>query len=174
MVAFMATEFTLRHHLNLSAADFWAKVFFDNTFSERIYRDGLGFRHYELQEETRFEDGRMTRVVVTEPEAKLPGPVRSVLGETIRYVEKGSYTPEDKHYRFTVEPPKLANKIELQGELWVEAIDDKSIYRVFSMRCDVKVFGVGKLVEGAIEKTTRESNDKAAAYINQAIADGRL
>ena len=66
---------------------------------------------------------------------------------------------------------KLADKIDISGELWTEPNGEGKLDRCVTMNIKVKIFGVGKVVEGFIEKTTRESYDRATDYTNGWLAE---
>ena len=57
------------------------------------------------------------------------------------------------------------------GTFWVEPRGDKKIERICECEVQVKIFGVGGVVESFIEKTTRESYEKTAAFTNRWLAE---
>ena len=70
--------------------------------------------------------------------------------------------------------PKLADKIHIGGAFWLEPRGERKVERVCTIDIDVKIFGVGKVVEAFVEKSTRESYDRAATFTNKYIAEKGL
>jgi hypothetical protein len=160
-------QIEIRHTLNIGAEDFWSKVFFDQEFNKRLHLEKLGFKSFEVLEERDEPDGSRIRKVRTEPKAEAPAAVKKLVGDSISYVENGRFDPKSKRYKFSVEPSKLADKIKTQGELWVEPKGDKQCERIVKLDIEVKIFGVGKMVENFIENQTRSSYDIAARFTNE-------
>jgi hypothetical protein len=102
--------------------------------------------------------------VRTEPKADAPAAVRKVLGDSLSYVEEGVLDPKTGRYKYTITPSKLANKVSIKGELWVEPRGEKRCERIVDVSISVDVFGVGRLIENFVEKTTRDSYDKASDW----------
>ena len=74
----------------------------------------------------------------------------------------------------TITTSKLPDKVKIGGEFWVEPRGEKKIERFCRCDIEVKIFGVGGAIEGFIEKTTRDSYEKAARFTNQFIRDKGL
>ncbi len=166
----MATEFDIRHEFPIDADRFWKEVFFDEAFNRALYVERLGFPLWQVEEQTTEPDGTLRRVVRIEPKAEAPAALRKLVGDSIQYVERGQWNPSDGRYRFEIEPSKLADKFETRGEIWVEPKGD-GIVRVARQRIAVKVFGVGKVIEGFLERETRNSFEVGAQFTRQWITE---
>ena len=103
-----------------------------------------------------------------------PQTARKILGETTSYVEDGRFDPKSKRFTVEVIPKMGGDKIKTRVSMWVEPRGDKKIERIVEVDNEVKVFGVGKILEAFIEKQTRSSYDQAATFTNQWIADKGL
>lgn len=79
-----------------------------------------------------------------------------------------------KRWRYTVTPSKLAEKVAISGDLWVESRGEKSIERVCTGSVAVKMFGVGSMVEKFITEQTRGNYDRVAAFTDQYIREKAL
>jgi hypothetical protein len=167
-------RYTIRHTFNTDADTFWSKLFFDPAYNETLFKQHLKFNVYKVLELTHDPDGSVHRRVECAPPVEVPAVVKKVIGDSTSYVEDGRFDPKTK--RFTVEAtPKVgADRIQTKIAMWVEPRGDKKVERVVDVESNVKVFGVGKVIEGIIETQTRASYDSAAAFTNQWIAEKGL
>lgn len=166
----MATHFTVRHTFRGVDVDgFWEKIFFDTEFNEQLYRRELGFTDYRVIEQHEDEKGVITRKVRQTPKSEAPAVVKKLVGDGISYTETGRFDPASKRWRYTIEPSKMADKIKIGGEFWVEHRGEDTVERICTVDLEVKVFGVGKAVESFIAKETKDSYEKAARYTQRYI-----
>lgn len=166
----MATHFTVRHTFRGVDVDtFWEKVFFNDEFNATLYKRELEFIDYEILEQKTDEKGVVTRRAKQTPKPEGPAVVKKLVGDSVSYVEEGRFDPASKRWRYTITPSKMADKIKIGGEFWVEARGEDSVERICTVDLEVKVFGVGKAVESFIEKQTKESYEKAARYTQRFI-----
>lgn len=162
-------SFDIRHPIHASADDFWQKLFLNPEFNQALYMEKLKFTSFKIVEDRKDDNGIHHRKVVAEPKADAPGPIKKLIGDSIAYTETGTWDPKTGRYRFTVETSKMADKIKTRGEIWVEPKGEGEIERCVHMDIDVKIFGIGKMVEGFIEKSTRDSYGAAARFSNEWI-----
>lgn len=168
------SSFEIRHTFPISEEQFWEEMFFNEEFNQELYLNRLGFQQYELLEMREESGGVKVRKVRTTLAIEAPGPVRKMVGDTISYVESGKYDPATHRYRFRIEPSKLADKLQIGGEMWCEARGDKRVERIVKVDATAKVFGVGKVIESTVEKNTRDTYDKASEFSNEWIAEKGL
>lgn len=168
------SSFEIRHTFPITEEQFWNEQFFNEEFNREVYLNRLGFQQYELLEQREEPGGVKVRKVRTTLAIEAPGPVRKMVGDTIGYVESGKYDPATHRYRFRIEPSKLADQVQIGGEMWCEARGDKRVERIVKVDVIAKVFGVGKLIESTIEKNTRDTYDKASEFSNEWIAEKGL
>lgn len=166
----MATHFTVRHTFRgIDVDGFWEKVFFDEKFNETLYRQELGFSEYQVLEQEEEPGGVVTRKVRQTPKSDAPAVVKKLIGDSVSYVEEGRFDPATKRWRYSVTPSKMADKIDIGGEFWVEARGEDTVERICTVDLSVKVFGVGKSIESFIEKQTKDSYETAARYTQRFI-----
>lgn len=169
----MATHFTVRHTFEGVDVDtFWEKIFFDQEFNRRLYLDELKFETYEVVEQQSEPNGVVTRRVRQTPRSDAPAVVKKLVGDSVSYIEEGRFDPQTKRWRYSITPSKMADKIRIGGEFWVEPKGENAVERVCTVDLEVKVFGVGKTVEGFIEKQTKDSYEKAASFTQRYIREG--
>ena len=167
-------SFTVKHTFDTDIDTFWEKIFFSDAFNEALYRDRLGFPRYEVVEANTDANGVVTRKILVEPKSDAPAVVKKLVGDSMSYFEEGRFDPKTRRYNYRVVPSKLADKINVQGEFWVEPRGDKKVERICTAEVKVNIFGVGKSIEGYLEKTTKEVYEVAAAYTQEHIRKAGL
>ncbi|MEM6962825.1 MAG: DUF2505 domain-containing protein [Myxococcota bacterium] len=162
-------EFTIHHTFGVDAGTFWDRTFMDPEFNRKLYLEHLGFVDYEVLEDTRAENGTLKRRVRGTPKAEAPKVIQKLVGDNTTYVEEGDY--DGSRYRFRILSGQLGDKIQISGEMWVDAKGEDACERCVRMSVQVNIFGVGKMVEGFVEKKTRESYDKGAEFTRSYLAN---
>ena len=165
----MSTTITLRHTFAIDEASYWDKLFFDPTYSRRLYLEALEFVRFDPSEAVTESDGSRTLRVAMEPKNDAPAVVQKLAG-TLAYVEEGGWNATDRVYRFTLTPSKLADKVKMSGSIRVSPRGEREIERIVEVRTEVKLFAVGGVFESFIEKTTRDSWEKNAVFTRAYIA----
>lgn len=167
-------QFTVRHIYETDSDTHWNKIFFDEEYNRALFLDHLKFTECRILSFKREDDGTIRRRLEIAPRVEIPKAIKKVLGDSANYVEEGSFDPINKKWNFAIIPHVASKKIETRGELWIEARGEKRVERICVVNTEVKVFGIGKLVEEMIEKQTRASYDQAAAFTNKWINEKGL
>jgi hypothetical protein len=167
-------KFTVRDTFNCTVDTYWSEIFFEPEYNERLYKEGLGFKGFELESLTGDKGGPRERVMITEPAADAPAVVRKLIGDSLTYRETGTWSPDDRIWRYDIVTSKLSDKVKIGGILYAEPKGDDKCVRVADIEISVKVFGVGGAVEKFIERTTRDSYVKATKFTNDYIAEKGL
>lgn len=170
----IAMQFTVRHTFQTDIDTYWSKIFFDREYNEKLFRGALGFPVYDVLELTEPADGARTRRVKIEPKADAPAVVKKLIGDSIAYVEEGRFDPTARKWSYKITTTKLSDKISISGTFWAEPRGEHVIERICVVDCSVKVFGVGGAIETFLEKSTRDSYEKAAEFTNRYIAEKGL
>ncbi len=157
-------HFLIRHTFDCDVDTFWNRVFKNTEFNKELYLGALSFPEYDIQKEETDEAGRLSRRVKITPQSDAPAVVRKALGDSLSYIEEGTWDPSDKKYRYKIIPSTLADKSTIHGTLWAEPKGEGKCERLCEMDITVKVFGVGKVIESFVEKTTKDSYDDAARF----------
>jgi hypothetical protein len=169
-----AVKFTVRHVFNTDVDTYWNQIFFNPEYNERLYKQALGFKDFQILELTGEPGQRRTRKMRTEPKAEAPAVVKKLIGDSLSYTETGSLDPATKIWTYAIQTSKLSDKVHIGGRLWAESRGDKKLERIAEIEIEVKIFGVGGVVEKFIESTTRESYENATRFTNQFIAEKGL
>ena len=165
-------RFTLTHEFNCSVETFW-RLNFDREMNEAMFRQGLGFPDYQVQE-LKDTDAEIFRRTVATPKMDLPGVVQKALGSSFRYTEETRFNKTTKVCHFKGIPSTMADKLTTEGSFRVEAVGANRCKRTIDFQVDAKIFAVGGVFEETAEKNMRQSYDVSARFMNQWIADKNL
>ncbi len=165
-------RFTLTHEFNCSVETFW-KLNFDREMNEAMFRQGLGFPDYQVQE-LKDTDTEIFRRTVATPKMDLPGVVQKALGSSFRYTEETRFNKTTKVCHFKGIPSTMADKLTTEGTFRVEAAGANRCKRTIEFQVDAKIFAVGGVFEETAEKNLRQSYDVSARFMNKWIADKNL
>ena len=158
-------KFEIRHTIHVPVDGFYDQVFLNEAFNEAMYKDELGFG-YELLEWDAATGKRRSRI---EPKVDVPAVIRKILGDSVSFVEAGIYEAAANRYEFRVIPNTLAEKLKITGTMVVRAQGDHT-ERIVNFDVQAKIFGVGKVLEAFIEKSTRERYDQTAEFTNRYLS----
>ena len=163
----------IEHTYNCSEDTFWNQVFFDEEYNRRLFREALGFPHWAIKKQDDQGD-RIERVVEVTPKVgELPGPIKKIIGDSVSYREEGVYDKKSRRYRIKIVPSKLADKLTIEGELYLEPVGDHC-KRIFKAQVTAKIFGLGGIVEKRLIADMEQSYAIGARFTNQFIAEKGL
>jgi hypothetical protein len=167
-------DLRVEHTFNCSVDTFWDKLFFDPEYNERLFKQTLRF--HDWTEVHRADKGdRIERIVEVMPRlGDLPGPLKKLVGDGVKYREEGVFEKTPRLYRMKIVPNKLADKLALNGEIQVVADGEARCKRVFLFHAEAKVFGVGGLLEKRLLEDTQKSQIISAEFTNRYIAEKGL
>jgi hypothetical protein len=162
-------HYTIRHSFDTDAGTFW-EMFFDPEYNRALFEDHLKFKVYRVLELDKRADGTIVRRVECAPAVEVPAVAKKIFGDATGYVEEGRFDPKTQRFVVTVTPKVGADRIQTRAEMRVEARGDKRIERIQDIDNTVKVFGVGKVIEGIIEAETRKTYDASADFTRKWLA----
>jgi hypothetical protein len=157
----------LTHEINCDVETFW-KIFFDPSFNEKFYKEELQFQEFKSTD--RDTPQATSRTIQAMPKMDVPGPVAKLLGSSFRYTEEGTREKTSNLWRWKTTPSSLADKIRNEGTMRVEASAPGKTRRIVEITIEVKMFGVGGLMESMAEKTLRDGWEKSALAMNRLLA----
>jgi hypothetical protein len=167
-------DFRFEHTFNCSQDTFWTKVFLDDEYNRRLFLERLKFsawREVESQE----KDGKLHRVVeATPPVVDLPGPLKALVGDNLRYREHGVLDRTQNRYSVTVVPNRLADKISVRIEIATRDDGPNRCRRVVSGTVEAKVFGLGGMIEKRTITDLGLSYEEGATFTNAFVAEKGL
>ena len=128
----------------------------------------LGFG-YELESWDPATSYRRARI---RPLTNVPKALTDLLGGEISFVEDGACDEAAGRYDFRIIPSRLQERIAVKGSVETRPLTDRACRRIVTLDIQVRMFGVGGVIESLLEATTREQYDKNAAFINEYLAAG--
>lgn len=156
--------FDVRHEMIAGKERFWQLIHHEVEFIRSLYVDFLDFG-YEVLEDNRETGVRRTYIT---PKVDAPKAIVRVMGDSISFTENGLLVedPDDYRYEFTVVPNKFADKITISGAMRAHPISEDKCERCVTFNVKCTIFGIGKLLEGFIQKEIQRSYVESAAYTN--------
>jgi len=162
------------HTYNVSEDTFWDKLFFDEEYNRRLYLEALKFHDWKV-EKHEDRDTEVHRSINVAPRlGDLPGPMKKVLGDNIRYTEAGVLDKAKRRYKINIIPSALAGKLLVSGEMYTEPAGENQCRRVFEATVEVKVFGLGSMMEKRFVADLEKSYSVGAKFTNQFAAEKGL
>lgn len=166
-------QVTLRNPLDCSPEAYFEGCLFDQEYTTRLFKDVLKFPGVEVLEMKKDGNVWRRRVKVMPPMTGIPGPVKKLVGDSMSYIEDGSYDVNSKRYTYTVIPSSAAEKTKTAGEAWCEVENGKTVL-VTKFSIDVKIMMIGGMVEEKILSDLRASFDQATPFISSFVAEKGL
>lgn len=158
-------RFVVDHVFHGTDVDRFAEVYFSEEFNEAV-APITGMKERRLVEERRDPDGKLHRRVRLAPDVSLPGPLQKLVGkEAITYDEVAVYDPAAREARYRIEH-KAGDRLEVKGVVRFLPVEG-GVRRVIEGDVDVRVFGVGGLVERFIESEVKKGYEKIAAFLQR-------
>ena len=167
-------RFTIRHTFATDTDTFWNNLFFDEAYNKELFEGHLHFPLYDVLQLDKQDDGTIIRRIEAAPPVEVPAVVRKVIGDSTSYVEEGRFDPRTRTFRVTVKPKVGGDRIKTEITIRAEPRGDKRVERIAEVDNQVKVFGVGKVIEAFIEKQTRDSYDASADFTHRWITERGL
>jgi hypothetical protein len=166
-------ELSCRHVLDCDEETYWTQCVFDPDYNRTLYAEALKFPGYEILELSETADARIKRARIFPPVVGLAAPLKRLVGDKLAYVEEGRLDKKTRRLSLRITPSILADKTKTSGEVWCEPAEDGKIWRVAQIRVDVRVFGLGGMVEDKLLSDLRRSYDVAAEFTNAWLARRR-
>lgn len=168
----MTTRLKMTHRLECDLDTFWTR-FLDEQFNHAIFVTDLQFPRYRLL--ARSDEGSLVRqrIEVT-PKANMPPAIAKVLGDRFTYIEAGEFDKEAQLYRFELLPPAgiLGTQATSKGTARAEATSDGQTLRVVEISFDVRVFGLGKMLERFAASSAEHGYAAHAEMANRRLRAG--
>lgn len=149
---------------------FWENLYFLKDYGQAVYVDGLGFRRWELLAQD--DDGKQLRreVLLEKPlDAKIPKAVRKLVGDTLRFVERGVFDRATAEYHLTLTAERFKKNGQVTGRVRADPHPDGCLRTVW-LDVNVHMLGLGKLIEGALLEGFASGYRDGVQYGNALLA----
>lgn len=159
----MTERVRIEHEFHCSEEVFLG-LFLKEAYNKALFEEHLKFPMWRVSSEHDTPD-RQSRTIEVEPfVADLPAVIQKVVGNNLRYREEAYYDKVERKYRVKVVPNRLADKILVSGVQLTESLGPGRSKRIFIADVEVKIFGVGGLIEKRIVADLVKSYDVAARF----------
>lgn len=166
----MTERVRIEHTFECSEKAFW-ETFQDAEYNRQMFCERMKFPRWEITSLEK-EGSIVRRVVEVEPYVgELPGAIRKVIGDNIRYREEGTLDLVKKRYELEVTPTRLTDKILTTGIQFTESLGEHRCRRIFEAEVRVKIFGVGSMIERQIAGDIRKSYEVGAQFTAQYLLE---
>jgi hypothetical protein len=161
----------LAHEINCSPEVFW-RLQFDPAFNEALLRAAMKVENYKI---LKFEDNEreILRTTTGQPQVDLPGPLKKLMGSGFGYTEDGRFDKATQTWRWKITISTFGDKARNEGTMRVVPIGDNKIRRVAEAVVECKMFAVGGMIEGNMEKAMVDGWTNGAAFMNKWLAEGK-
>jgi hypothetical protein len=157
-------KISVRDSFDVDAERYWREVFFSRAFMERMYKEALGATRVEFLDEKGDLATGISRRIRFAQAVDAPGPVKKLFGAETVMEEQGQFDPATRRWKFRMIPDRMADKLDLTGETWLEDKGPGKIDRVSELNVGVRIFAVGGLVEQFIGSSTESSWAKQTEF----------
>ncbi|MEH2061760.1 MAG: DUF2505 family protein [Nostoc sp.] len=161
--------FTTTHEIKCDQDTFWNK-FFNEDWNTKVYKEGLGYTEFTILEQQTESNADILRKVRIRPNIELPGPVVKLLGTNSTFLEEGKFVKETQVWYSKKISSTLADKIRWEETIRIESLGNNNIRRIIETTLEVKIFGVGGLIESSFEKYVRQEADQSAVTYNKLLS----
>jgi hypothetical protein len=96
--------------------------------------------------------------------------VAKLLGPRLGYNEHAHLDRDDGVWTFEIKLSVLTDRIRMGGKMRIEPNGDDKCRRIVDLWTDVKIFGLGGMVEKAAEKNLRDGWGKSATWLVETFA----
>ena len=160
----------IAHHFTGVDVETFVRVYYSTAFNQQV-APLAGLASRVLLDERVNDDGTVQRRVRMRPDITLPGPVQKRLrGAPIEYDEISVYDPHTHRARYRIESAAGA-RVDVRGEIAFVG-QDGGVTREINGTVEVRVLGLGRIVEGLIVRETRGRYDAIHAF-TQAYLDAQ-
>ena len=167
-------EIRVEHVFNCSEETFWTKVFFDDDYNQRLFRQTLKFPVWRVLKSEDRADEVLRTIEASPPIGDLPGPLKAVIGDSAGYEERGVFNKKTRRYQVQVVPNRMSDKVSVNVEMWTEPMGDTKCKRFARATATAKIFGVGGMLEKKLLGDLERSYEKSAAFTNAFVSEKGL
>jgi len=157
---------TLTHVMRVTPATFWEHVFFDPAYNRALY-EALGFASMQVISLDSPPDGAIRRELRAEPPLHVPAAIKRKLQGRIFYTEHGHFDVPGQAWKFRSVPSVIPDQVSIVGSLHLAPHPRGALHAV-ELEARVSAWGfIGSLIEGVIERNSRESFATTVAFTDR-------
>lgn len=169
----MTERARIEHEFNCSEEVF-LDLFLKEAYNKALFEGFLKFPMWRVSSEND-TPSKVSRTIEVEPfVADLPIAIQKVVGNNLRYREEAYYDKHERKYHVKVVPNRLADKILVSGVQLTEPLGPGRCKRIFLADVEVKIFGVGGLIEKRIVADLIKSYDIGKRFTDDYLTEHGL
>jgi len=163
-----AMGYSVNHVIDTDVEGLW-RLFFDVELARAMLKAFGNVGSFEILEETTDAQGRRHRRIECRSNVELPGFITKLVGDG-SYTEVGCFDPSIKRYSAQCVPKRGADKFSTSFEITARPLENGSrCERQITTENKIKVFGIGSMLEGLLERAQRDAHNQSANFINDWI-----
>ncbi|GAC1394811.1 MAG: hypothetical protein NVSMB47_04610 [Polyangiales bacterium] len=160
----------LEHEVSCSEVAFWG-AFLSREFSERLFREVLGFPTFEVLSE-RDEGDVVLRECAAQP--RLP-PAQMALARLLRrrgfhFIERGRFDRLQRVWTWELEPNVLRTALVNRGTMRAEVLGPGRVRRIVDIELAAHVPLAGSFIERSAARRITSGWNESARFMNEWIA----
>jgi Protein of unknown function (DUF2505) len=161
-------SYTVKHIIYIDVDGLW-RLFFDLDVARAMLREFGNPGTFEILEERTDEQGLLHRRIECRSNVELPSFAKKLVGDGT-YTEVGCFDGKLKRYSAECIPKVNADKFKTSFEITAHPLDGgRRCERQITTHNSIKVFGIGGMIEGLLERGQREAHDQSAKFVNKWI-----
>lgn len=161
----------LSHEINCSPETFW-KLYFDPTFTEGVVTEAIKVDDFKI---LKYEENEreIHRITTGKPRLNAPAAIQKVIGNNFSYTEEVRFDRKTQIARSKITLSTFTDKVRNECTLRVEPIGPDRVRRIADAELEVKIFGMGGIMESGMEKQMQEGWTAGAEFTNRWLAAGK-
>jgi hypothetical protein len=157
----------LAYEIGCTPDHFWS-MYFDEVFTRELFLEGLRWSD-PIITKFRETDEEIIRHMGARPALEIGGKLARIIGDKLGYTEEGRFDRSTGEYHFRQVTSALGDRLDLRGKMWCEPRGDARCRWVSHVEIDVKMFGIARLIEKAVEINAGKGWATCARYFNQSL-----
>ena len=161
----------LSHEVNCTPETFW-RLYFDPQFTAELLREAIKVDEFKI---VKFEENEreIVRVTTGKPRINAPAAIQKVIGGNFSYTEEVRFDKQAQTVRSKLSLSTFTDKVRNECTIRLEPIGSDRVRRIADAEIEVKIFGMGGMMESAMEKQMQEGWTAGAEFTNRWIAAGK-
>lgn len=166
-------HFRIIHDFDVTPEVYFEKIHFDEEYNRRLHK-AMALKEYTIFEKDE-DEKELRRKVRVVPERDLPSMLKKIVGDAgLSYVEVAVFHKKEHKIDWKVLPDIMKDKVDSHGYFLVSPLGKGRCRREVDGVVEVKVFGVGGMVEKTIVENLQSSYEKAAVTTIEFIKEKGL
>lgn len=157
-------KFRIEHRFTGVDVDRFVEIYYSEAFNQSVAPIS-GMKERRLVEESTDGDGKIHRRVRLVPAVPIPAAFEKLIaGRAVTYDEVSVYDPKTKTARYRIDH-KAGDRLRAEGTNTFVQDGPGAVKRIIDGEVEVRVFGVGALVERFIENEVKKGYDAIASFL---------